>query len=107
MLKHIVMWKLEEFAEGKSKAENARWMKEHLEALVGVIPQIKSLEVGINVNKSDAAYDAVLVSTFENEADLSTYQTHPEHVKVSTYCNKIRISRVVADYYTEETSCGR
>lgn len=107
MLKHIVMWKLEEFAEGKSKAENAQWMKEHLEALMGVIPQIKSLEVGINVNHSDAAYDAVLVSTFENEVDLSTYQTHPEHVKVSAYCNKIRIGRVVVDYYTEETACER
>lgn len=105
MLKHIVMWKLEEFAEGKSKAENAQWMKEHLEALVGVIPQIKSLEVGVNVNKSDAAYDAVLVSVFESEEDLNAYQHHPEHVKVSSYCNKIRISRVVADYYTEDASC--
>lgn len=101
MLKHIVMWKLEEFAEGKSKAENAQWMKEHLEALVGVVPQIKSLEVGVNVNTSDAAYDAVLVSTFENEEDLNLYQHHPEHVKVSAYCNKVRIGRVVADYYTE------
>ena len=94
MLKHIVMWKLEEFAEGKSKAENAQWMKEHLEALIGIVPQIKSLEVGINVNTSDAAYDAVLVSTFENEEDLNLYQHHPEH-------DKVRIGRVVADYYTE------
>ena len=28
MLKHIVMWKLKEFAEGKTKAENALIMKE-------------------------------------------------------------------------------
>ncbi|MCD7914768.1 MAG: Dabb family protein [Tannerellaceae bacterium] len=34
MLKHIVMWKLKAEAEGKTKAENALWMKEHLEALV-------------------------------------------------------------------------
>lgn len=105
MLKHIVMWKLEEFAEGKSKAENAQWMKTHLEALVPIIPQIKALEVGINVNRSDAAYDAVLVSLFENEEELNVYQHHPEHVKVSTYCKKIRVSRVVVDYYTEDTSC--
>ena len=41
MLKHIVMWKFKDFAEGKSKIENAQWMKEHLESLIGVIPEIK------------------------------------------------------------------
>ena len=38
MLKHIVMWKLKEFAEGKTKAENALIMKESLERLVGIVP---------------------------------------------------------------------
>ena len=48
MLKHIVMWKLKEFAEGKTKAENALIMKENLERLVGIVPEIISLQVGIN-----------------------------------------------------------
>ena len=39
MLKHVVMWKLKETAEGKTKAENAQFMKEHLEALWGVVPE--------------------------------------------------------------------
>ena len=47
MLKHIVMWKLKEFAEGKTKAENALIMKESLERLVGIVPEIISLQVGI------------------------------------------------------------
>ena len=42
MLKHIVMWKLKEFAEGKTKAENALIMKESLERLVGIVPEIIS-----------------------------------------------------------------
>lgn len=58
MLKHIVMWKLKEFAEGKTKAENALIMKESLERLVGIVPEIKSLQVGINEKTSDMAYDA-------------------------------------------------
>lgn len=99
MLKHVVMWKLEEEAEGKTKAENALWMKEHLEALVGIVPEIKSLEVGINVLESDMAYDAVLISTFENKEALAAYKVNPKHVEVSSYCKKIRKSRVVADYY--------
>ena len=86
MLKHIVMWKLKEFAEGKTKAENAQFMKENLERLVGIIPEIKSLQVGINEKISDMAYDAVLISTFEDAEALARYKEHPEHVKVSNYC---------------------
>ena len=66
MLKHIVMWKLKEFAEGKTKAENALIMKENLERLVGIVPEIISLQVGINEKESDMAYDAVLISTFDS-----------------------------------------
>ena len=89
MLKHIVMWKLKEFAEGKTKAENALIMKESLERLVGIVPEIISLQVGINEKESDMAYDA--------EA-LARYKVHPEHVKVSDYCKKIRESRTFVDF---------
>lgn len=99
MLKHVVMWKLKETAEGKTKAENTQFMKEHLEALWGVVPELKSVEVGINVKESDMAYDAVLIAEFENEAALAAYKIHPEHVKISSYCKKIRESRVVVDFY--------
>lgn len=99
MLKHIVMWKLKAEAEGKTKAENALWMKEHLEALVGVVPQICSLQVGINCKESEMAYDAVLISTFENEEALAAYKVDPRHAQVSAYCKKIRESRVVVDFY--------
>ncbi len=98
MLKHVVMWKLKAEAEGRTKAENALWMKEHLEALVGVVPEIRSLEVGINCKPGEMAYDAVLISTFDNEEALATYKVHPEHVKISAYCKKIREARVVVDY---------
>ena len=33
MIKHIVMWKLKEFAEGAGKAANAAIIKQRLEAL--------------------------------------------------------------------------
>lgn len=93
------MWKLKEFAEGKSRAENAAWMKQHLEALLGVVPELKSVEVGVNVDPSEMAYDAVLVSTFESQEALAAYKVNPEHVKVSSYCKKIRESRVVVDFW--------
>lgn len=98
MLKHIVMWKLKETAEGKNKLENALVMKEMLESLPGRISEIGSLEVGININPTDAAYDVVLYSEFRDEVALSAYQEHPEHVKVADFVAKIREERAVVDY---------
>ena len=45
------------------------------------------------------AYDAVLISTFEDADALARYKVHPEHVKVSNYCKKIRDSRVFVDFH--------
>ena len=53
--KHIVMWKFKEQHNGKSALENARWMKEQLEALVGVVPEVLSAEVGISPALEQAA----------------------------------------------------
>ena len=99
MLKHIVMWRFKEGAEGKSRMEHAQWMKEHLEALVGVVPQIRSLEFGINEFPSPAAYDAVLTVCCDSKADLDTYKVHPAHVAVSERCEQVREARVVVDYF--------
>lgn len=98
MLKHIVMWRFVEGAEGKSCIENAQWMKEHLEALVGVVSEIRSIEVGVNCYPSETAYDAVLISTFDNIEAMNRYKVHPAHVAVADYCKKISESRVDIDY---------
>ncbi len=98
MVKHIVMWKLKDSAEGGSKIENARKIKEGLEVLKGVIEEIRELEVGINFEKSDMAYDLVLYSAFDNERDLDIYQNHPEHLKVGAFIGKVKDKRIVVDY---------
>ena len=53
--KHIVMWKFKEQHNGKSALENARWMKEQLEGLVGDVPELLSAEVGISPALEQAA----------------------------------------------------
>lgn len=65
MIKHIVMWRLKEFAEGKSKLENANIIKINLEDLKHRIDEVKLIEVGVNINNSQQAYDVVLYSEFE------------------------------------------
>lgn len=93
MIKHIVMWK---FKEGEH--ENMLLFRDRLLALKGRIPEIRSMEVGININPSDRSYDAVLVSEFDSMDDLRAYSTNPLHVEVSDFCKTIRTASVSCDY---------
>lgn len=92
------MWKLKDSARGTSKDQNALELKSVLEDLKNKISVIKQIEVGINFNKSSAAYDVVLYSEFDSLQDLQAYQKHPDHVKVVDFVNKIRDDRAVVDY---------
>ena len=98
MLKHVVMWRLKESADGRTKAQNAIHAKEMLDLLPYKIKEIKNLEVGINMLNTPPSYDLVLIMDFANMLDLQAYQAHPEHVKVADYILKIRETRAVVDY---------
>ncbi len=98
MIKHIVMWKLKEQAEGKSKAENAQLIKEKLLALPAKIPEILKIEVGVNISSDPTAFDAVLVSEFADEAALKRYIEHPAHREAAAFVASVREGRAMADY---------
>ncbi len=98
MVKHIVFWKLKPKAEGGTREENAHRIQVLVEALAGKIPGCRRLEVGIDFERSDAAWDLALYSEFDDRAALDAYQKHPEHVMVATFIGKVRESRAVVDY---------
>ena len=98
MVKHIVMWKLKETAEGKTREENAAIIKAGLEGLKDKIDFLREVEVGVNFNNSEMAYDVVLYTIFDSKEDLDRYQNHEEHLKVATYVRKVNEARVVVDY---------
>ena len=124
--KHIVMWKFKEQHNGKSALENARWMKEQLEGLVGVVPELLSAEVGISPALEQAAaaqsnaaaapsnaaaapapaasgeYDACLISAFASPEALAAYKVHPKHKAISAYCKEARVKRLAFDWWSEE-----
>jgi len=99
MIKHIVLWKLKDHAEGKTRRENALQLKKELEKLNGTIPGLIHLEVGININvEGDDDSDVILYSEFENMDALEKYYPHPEHVKIKPFAQAIRSERRVIDY---------
>lgn len=98
MLKHIVMWKLKDFAENADKQSNARKMKEMLDACANLVPGILKLEVAIAQAGLEATYDVVMYSEFADKAALDSYQTHPQHGALKPFFSAIRDARQCMDY---------
>jgi quinol monooxygenase YgiN len=98
MIKHIVMWKLKDHAEGNDKQTNAALVKEMLDALDNLVPGMMKLEVGIDLEQGVKEYDVVLYSEFEDEAALRAYQAHPDHKAVFPFIGAVRESRAAVDY---------
>lgn len=93
MITHIVCFKLID-----RSPENIQKAKEVLLGLEGKIPQLRYLEVGSDVLRTERSYDLVLVSKFDSLEDLQTYQVHPAHVEVVNYLSKVREAAVAVDY---------
>ena len=98
MIRHIVMWKFKEEAEGLTKKENLLKVKTALEALPEKIPFIRRMEVNLNVNPKPGSFDAVLISEFDTLEDVNAYREHPEHKKISSYVKLVREDRACVDY---------
>ena len=92
MIKHIVMWKFKKGYEQEMK----QFLSDLLQ-LKDKIDTIRSMQVGINVNKN-SEFDAVLISEFDNFDDLKAYKENPEHVKISNFCKSIREKRDAIDF---------
>ncbi|MGF6274881.1 heme-degrading monooxygenase HmoA [Massilia sp. UYP11] len=98
MIKHIVMWKLKEQAEGADRATNAREMKRRLDACAAVVPGILAFEVTLAQPGLEATYDVVLYSEFADRAALEAYAKHPTHQAVVPFIGAIREARQCMDY---------
>ena len=98
MLKHIVLWKFKEEAEGQSAAANISVVKQKLENLNGKIPEILSIQVRANTYPFAGNYDAVLIAEFESEEALKTYQANPLHEEAAAFVKKVTEVRAAVDY---------
>jgi quinol monooxygenase YgiN len=98
MLKHIVMWKLKDHAEGADRAANAAEMKRLLDTCAKVVPGILKFEVMLPQPGHEATYDVVLYSEFEDKAALEAYARHPTHQAVVPFIGAVREARQCMDY---------
>lgn len=69
-----------------------------LRGLEDKIEQLRSLEIGQDILRTERSYDIALIAVFESLEDLQAYQVHPEHQKVITYMNDVRESSIAVDF---------
>jgi hypothetical protein len=94
MIAHIVLFKLKE-----PTAENVAMIRDTLLSMEGKIPQLRKLEVGVNVIRSDRNHDVALYTLFDSLDDLQAYQVHPYHANDVVPVMKANCaSSVAADY---------
>lgn len=94
MIKHIVCFKIKN--EHKHRIEEA---KETLLSMMGNVPMLKKIVVGIDFLHSERSYDLILETWFETKEDLENYQVDPYHVSVvKKLMHEIRDASIAIDY---------
>ncbi len=95
MVVHIVMIKLkDEFNNQETKKE----IKSKIESLLGVVPSLKSMEVGINFADEERAMDISLTATFDDKEGLREYAVDKYHQEVIEFIKKVASYTKVVDY---------
>lgn len=97
MVRHVIMWKFKS-SDDKSPKEIAAELKEKFESLMGLIPGLKNVEVGINRNESATAYDAILIEDFEGWKDLAEYKADPMRESITKYAEQYVEIRARVEY---------
>jgi len=94
MITHIVLFKLTD-----PTPENLAVTRDKLLSMQGRIDQLRHLEVGLDVIRSERSHDIALVTKFDTLADLQAYQVHPYHAgEVVPHMKQVCSSIVAVDY---------
>lgn len=92
MYTHVVMFKLKDRKDIDFVADTLRSME-------GRIPELMSLEVGINDIESERNYDLILIARFQSQDDYLVYADHEYHVnEVLARIKDLRESAVAVDF---------
>jgi antibiotic biosynthesis monooxygenase (ABM) superfamily enzyme len=84
--------------KNENRDKNIIKAKEMLEGLMGSVPSLKSMEVGVNFSKEDRSMDLSIITSFDNIDGLKEYANHPEHLKVVEFIKEVTNSSKVSDY---------
>lgn len=94
MFTHIVLFKLSDPTE-----ENINKAYGILRSMEGNIPELKSLEVGIDKFHTERSYDISIITRFDSKEDYEIYAVSDYHVnEVLKYLRPMLSSSKAIDY---------
>lgn len=94
MIKHVVCYKFKEPTE-----ENLRKAKEVLLSMVGRVPEVKAMNVGIDILHTERSYDLILEVVLESVAAMDLYQKDEYHCSVvKAYMQEVREASIAIDF---------
>ena len=81
MFTHIVLFKAKEPTE-----ENLKFLEKTFLSMDGNIEELKQLEVGIDVIRSDRSYDIAIITRFDSKEDYLAYDVNEFQAYAFTTC---------------------
>ena len=93
MITHIVMIKFKPEHIG-----DAPVVREKLLGLPAQIDVIRHYEVGLDVIRSERAWDLVIFSKFDSLETLAIYDQHPAHLEAVAFLRPLRSHIASVDY---------
>ena len=97
MIRHIVMWKLRG-PSPEEKRQQAETARAALLSMLGKVPGLLQMEVGIASVSGEQEADLVLNSTHDSWEALNAYATHPDHESAKQLIGALRTERRVIDF---------
>ena len=95
MIKHIVLFKFKASPEKTGKMQE---IKNELEKLTSIIPELQEIHVGLNTNP-DEKWDMSLEAIVADLEALNAYANHPAHQQiVKTLIAPMKEDRACVDY---------
>jgi len=100
MVKHVVLFKLKSFSSETEKDRKINQIKLGLLNLKTIIPELQSIEVGVNENPKEQ-FDIALTTTHNSMEELQAYAVHPSHQAVSQIVREALEVRACVDYIVQ------
>lgn len=94
MITHIVLFKLTD-----PKPDTITATRDLLFSMDGNCPQLRYLEVGVDLIRSERSYDIALFTRFDSLDELKSYQVDPYHAgTIQPHMRSVCSAIVAVDY---------
>ncbi|WP_411104273.1 Dabb family protein [Streptomyces sp. cmx-4-9] len=91
MLVHVVLMRFTDPGDAPEAAVRLR-------QLAVSVPQVKTLDVGLDITGSPHSYDLVLTTRHTDPGELAAYQSHPDHLQLAAWLGPRLAHRAVVDH---------